>query len=212
MRDRTCTKPAHYMVPLEEGRCSSPEARAADLNCAVGRTSPATPARAGSLSEPFIHNDQRPEAEARGARAQVPSSLLSPAVRSNAKNALQVLSCVGLRTRSGSRHFTRCSAATSAGYSMPVGMRRTLPMQMETLALTFGNSDARVASPPFPRTSSDTMVARRRFASRSALITPKLHNAILSLHRDDPLRRAYIRRRWIESNGRNVVSGWRGRV
>ena len=97
-------------------------------------------------------------------------------------------------------------------------MRRSLQSKMETLALTFeghepewGNSEPRIAS-PFPRRNSDTIVPRRRFATRVASVAPKLHNAILCLHRDDPLRRAYIRRRWIEPNGRNMGCGWTGRV
>jgi hypothetical protein len=100
-----------------------------------------------------------------------------------------------------------------------VGMRRTLQSKMETLALTFeghepewGNSETRVASSPFPLGNSDTVVPRRHFATRAASVAPKLHNAILCLHRDDPLRRAYLRRRWIESNGRNMGCGWGGRV
>jgi hypothetical protein len=35
------------------------------------------------------------------------------------------------------------------------------------------------------------------FEGATASVSPKLHDAILDLHREDPLRRAYVRRRWI---------------
>jgi hypothetical protein len=86
-------------------------------------------------------------------------------------------------------------------------------IEMEALALTFEVHDQEwggespIASSPFRRGSSDTIVQRRRVLAapiEATVVAPKLHNAILSLHRDDPLRRAYIRRRWTESMRRNI--------
>jgi len=92
-------------------------------------------------------------------------------------------------------------------------------IKTETLALTFeiyererGSSDPPVAFSHFPRGTSDTIVQRRRLPARAASVAPKLHNAILCLHRDDPLRRAYIRRRWMDTTSRNLGCGWKNRV
>jgi len=87
---------------------------------------------------------------------------------------------------------------------------------METLALTFevheyewASGETPLASSPLQRGNSDIIVQRRRLVAgaRVASVAPKLHKAILCLHRDDPLRRAYIRRRWTETTSRNFGSG-----
>ena len=39
------------------------------------------------------------------------------------------------------------------------------------------------------------------FGTAAIPISPKLHDAILDLHREDPLRRAYVRRRWMHRVG-----------
>jgi len=104
----------------------------------------------------------------------------------------------------------------------PVGMRPTLQSKMEILALTFevheyerASGETPLASSSLQRGNSDTIVQRRRLvagARTAASVVPKLHNAILCLHRDDPLRRAYIRRRWTDTTSRNFGSGYTGRV
>jgi hypothetical protein len=98
----------------------------------------------------------------------------------------------------------------------PVGMRPTLQTKMETRALTFevhdyewASGETPLANSPPQRGNSDIIVQRRRLVAgaRAASVAPKLHKAILCLHRDDPLRRAYIRRRWTETTSRNFGSG-----